>query len=224
MNNYTRAAICISIVTASFNLAAYANDKLRDENNGSNHSSRNHNSSLKVALWGDEFYKDDPEIKTQMIDQTIASLNAHKLDFTVFVADTKNGSTLCTDEAIGQEPMDIFNRLDAPTLYAPGDNEWTDCHRTSNGSYDPLERLGYLRSVFFSTNRTQGKDSIKVEHHDLLGQAYSGNSRFAKKNVEFVALHIPGSNNNLVATDKQCFNKSDRTQADCDAATAEYLA
>ena len=224
MNNYTRVALCVSIIATTFNLAAYANDNRHDENNGGDHNGRNHNSSLKVALWGDEFYNDDPEIKTQMIDQTIASMNAHKLDFTVFVGDTKNGSTLCTDEAIGQEPMDIFNRLDAPTLYSLGDNEWTDCHRTSNGSYDPLERLDYLRSVFFSTNRTQGRHPIKVERQGQLGQVYSENSRFVKKNVEFVALHIPGSNNNLVATDKQCFNKSDRTQADCDAATAEYMA
>jgi hypothetical protein len=224
MNYYTRATLCISIFAATFSLAAYASDNRHDENNGGDHNGRNHNSSLKVALWGDEFYNDDPEIKTQMIDQTIASMNAHKLDFTIFVGDTKNGSTLCTDEAIGQEPMDIFNRLDAPTLYSLGDNEWTDCHRTSNGSYDPLERLDYLRSVFFSTNRTQGRHPIKVERHGQLGQAYSENSRFVKKNVEFVALHIPGSNNNLVATESQCTKKSERTQADCDAATAEYRA
>jgi hypothetical protein len=42
--------------------------------------------------------------------------------------------------------------------------------------------------------------------------------------VEFVALDIPGSNNNLVATDSQCTKKSNRTQANCDAATAEYQA
>jgi hypothetical protein len=30
-----------------------------------------------------------------------------------------------------------------------GDNEWTDCHRVNNGQYNPLERLDYLRSVFF---------------------------------------------------------------------------
>jgi hypothetical protein len=68
-----------------------------------------------------------------------------------------------------------------------------------------------------------------------LGEAYSENSRFVKDNVEFVALHIPGSNNNLVATEKECINKSNRGAWDadnnapvpgtaCAAATAEYEA
>lgn len=181
-------------------------------------------SVLKVALWGDEFYSSDPGAKADMIDQTIRSMNRHGLDFTIFVGDTKNGSSECTDQAIGQDVIDIFNRLRAPTLYSLGDNEWTDCHRTNNGSYDPLERLDFLRSVFFSKNTTQGRRPISVERQGELGQAYSENSRFVKHGVEFVALHVPGSNNNLVATEKQCSNKSNRTQADCDAATAEYQA
>jgi hypothetical protein len=163
-------------------------------------------------------------VKAGNIEQTIKSMNSHHLDFTIFAGDTKNGHSLCTDSAIGQDVVDIFNSLNAPTLYTLGDNEWTDCHRTNNGSYDPLERLGYLRGVFFNKAKIQGLDPIPVKRQGTLGEAYSENSRFVKNDVEFVALHIPGSNNNLVATDSQCFKKSDRTQADCDAATAEYQA
>jgi hypothetical protein len=108
-------------------------------NHGDEHSHKP--SILEVALWGDEFYSDDAGVKTDMTDQTIKSMNRHDLDFTIFAGDTKNGSTLCTDQAIGQDIVDIFNRLKGTTLYSLGDNEWTDCHRTSNGSYDPLERL-----------------------------------------------------------------------------------
>ena len=183
-----------------------------------------HQKVLKVALWGDEFYNDDPSDKTTAIEQTISSMNKHHLDFTMFVGDTKNGHSLCTDQAIGQDIIDIFNSLKAPTLYSVGDNEWTDCHRTSNGSYDPIERLSYIRSTFFSSNYSQGKHPIRVQRQGELGGAYSENSRVVKSGVEFVALHIPGSNNNLVVTDKQCTKKSNRTQADCDAATAEYRA
>lgn len=184
----------------------------------------NRHSRLKVALWGDSFYNDDPAIKSKDIDQTIRSMNTHNLDFTIFAGDTKNGHTVCTDAAIGQDAIDIFNRINVPTLYSLGDNEWTDCHRVSNGSYDPLERLDYLRSIFFNKDTTQGVDPIEVERQGELGQAYSENSRFVASNVEFVALHIPGSNNNLVVTEKQCTKKSNRTQADCDAATAEFRA
>jgi len=188
------------------------------------HSARKQYGSLKVALWGDEFYNDDPDTKSIMVEQTIQSMNEHHLDFTIFVGDTKNGHSECTDSAIGQDIEDIFNKLNAPTMYSVGDNEWVDCHRTSNGSYDPIERLDYLRSVFFDKNINQGEHGFKVERQGELGQAYSENSRFVKHNVEFVALHIPGSNNNLVVTNKQCAKKSNRTQANCDAATVEYNA
>ena len=182
---------------------------------------------LKVALWGDEFYSDDPDVKADQIDQTIKSMNDHHLDFTLFAGDTKNGSTECTDAAIGDDVIDIFNRLKAPTLYSVGDNEWVDCHRISNGEYDPLERLDYLRQTFFDKDTTQGSHHpIKVKRQGPLGGLYSENSRFVKSDVEFVALHIPGSNNNLVATQDQCEKKSHRVFGgpECNAATAEYIA
>lgn len=149
-------------------------------------------------------------------------MNSHNVSFAIFTGDTKNGHTKCTDKAIGQDVVDYFNRINVPTLYSLGDNEWTDCHRTSNGSYDPVERLSYIRNIFFNKDTTQGPNPIPLTRQGTLGGKFSENSRFVKNDVMFVALHITGSNNNLVATAKQCTKKSTRTQADCDAATAEY--
>jgi len=190
---------------------------------------------LKVALWGDNFYAKDPAVKAAMADQTINSMNRHDVDFTIFAGDTKNGSSLCSDQAIGTVVVNIFNRIDAPTLYTLGDNEWTDCHRANNGSMDPLERLAFLRATFFSKATTQGLDPISAERQGALGEAYSENSRFEKNHVEFVALHIPGSNNNFVSSEKACTKKTGRAGRawdsvnnvpldECAAATAEYQA
>ncbi len=217
------------IASAVLPLAAQADEQRNNHEQQSKHSTEKHNENrhqhpLKVALWGDEFYNDDPAAKADQIEQTIKSMNKHNIDFTLFAGDTKNGHSECTDQAIGQDTTNIFNSLHAPTLYTLGDNEWTDCHRTSNGSMDPLERLDYLRNTFFSENKSQGKHPLAVERQGALGQAYSENSRFVKSNVEFVALHISGSNNNLVITEKQCTKKSDRSSAACAAATDEYKA
>lgn len=225
MKNFAQMTLLAVSIAALSPFAATADSKHGkhhdDERRGEHHHKHK---PLKVALWGDEFYSDDAAVKSILIEQTISSMNKHHLDFTLFAGDTKNGSSLCTDQAIGQDVIDIFDSLNVPTLYSLGDNEWTDCHRTNNGSYDPLERLSYLRGTFFSENLSQGKHPMAVERQGELGQAYSENSRFTKSNVEFVALHVPGSNNNLVVTAKQCTNKSNRTQADCDAATAEFQA
>ena len=190
---------------------------------------------LKVALWGDNFYNADPDIRAAMKNQTIQSMNRHRVDFTIFAGDTKNGSSECTDQAIGADVIDVFNSLNAPTLYTLGDNEWTDCHRANNGAMDPLERLDFLRATFFNKAVTQGLKPIAVERQGKPGQAYSENSRFEKDRVEFVALHIPGSNNNLVVTESQCTKKTGRVGRawdsannvpldECAAATAKYEA
>lgn len=192
-------------------------------------------SAFKVALWGDEFYSKDADVKASNIAQVVKSMNEHHVKLTIFAGDTKNGSSECSDAAITTDVETIFNSLKAPTLYTLGDNEWTDCHRGNNGAYDPLERLSYLRAFFFNKNTTQGTKPIPVVRQGALGDAYSENSRFVKNNVEFVALHIPGSNNNLVASEKECTKKTGREGRkwdsvnnapleECADATAEYQA
>ncbi|NJN58306.1 MAG: hypothetical protein HC879_12810 [Leptolyngbyaceae cyanobacterium SL_5_9] len=89
-----------------------------------------------------------------------------------------------------------------PLIYVPGDNEWTDCYRESNGSYDPQERLEKFRALF-----TQGDQSLGERTLHLTQQ--SENSQFAKfrenvrwryGNVLFVGLNVTGSNNGLGRT------------------------
>ncbi|MGH9721240.1 MAG: hypothetical protein ACRD8O_13575, partial [Bryobacteraceae bacterium] len=74
----------------------------------------------------------------------------------------------------------------------PGDNEWTDCHRNNNGFYNPQERLGYLRSVFYPSNLSLGQKSIALTRQ----AGYPENVTWRYGNIVFVGLNQPGSNNN----------------------------
>ncbi len=172
---------------------------------------------FRVAILPNELFEKGIE-KTR----TAESVNSHDVQFAIFTGDSKDGSSRCDDAVIGRGLREYFMRLRVPTLYALGDNEWTDCHRTSNGGYDPLERLAFLRKFFFSRNTTQGPGPIRVERQGEPGAKYSENSRFIYNNVLFVALNVVGSNNNLVATPEQCRKYSKRTRADCNAASAEF--
>ena len=67
----------------------------------------------------------------------------------VHVGDTKSGSTLCSDEVLGDQ-LGYLNSFEAPVLYTPGDNEWTDCHGEAAGGFDPLERLADIRDTYFT--------------------------------------------------------------------------
>jgi hypothetical protein len=109
-------------------------------------------------------------------------------------------------------------------VYIPGDNEWTDCHRTNNGGYNNLERLSYIRQAMFNTSESFGQKKLKLDHQGNLGKEYSENVRWMRGNVVFLGLNIPGSNNNKVSSDAECQNKSARSLADCTDDNAEYLA
>ncbi|AEH45929.1 hypothetical protein Thein_2080 [Thermodesulfatator indicus DSM 15286] len=173
--------------------------------------------SFKIAVLPNEII-DKGKIKTI----TINSINQSDIDLVIFTGDTKDGSSVCSDEVIGKKLIDYFNKINAPVIYSVGDNEWTDCHRVSNGSYDPLERLSYIRRIFFNKPYTQGKNHLPVDRQGKLGDKFSENSRLIYHNVMLVSLHVVGSNNNLVSSDKLCFKKSKRTWKDCEKATDEY--
>ena len=80
----------------------------------------------------------------------IEQINARKPAFTIHVGDFKSGSSPCTDTMF-KEQLDFLNTFEAPLIYTPGDNEWTDCHRDAVGKFDVLECLAKLRAMFFSS-------------------------------------------------------------------------
>ncbi|HTM49365.1 MAG TPA: hypothetical protein VL285_11805, partial [Bryobacteraceae bacterium] len=130
---------------------------------GSLFAQTDRNNQFDIALVGDVPYA--PTIGTGNskfqvypsleYNALIADINAHnKVAFTVHMGDIKAGDTWC----VGGNPKDpagmaniytanlaLFNSYANGVVYLPGDNEWTDCHRTNNGAYDPTERLAYLR-------------------------------------------------------------------------------
>lgn len=123
--------------------------------------------------------------------------------FSVHVGDFKSGSTLCSDEEFANQ-VDHFQRFKGAVVYTPGDNEWTDCHRSNNGKFDPLERLTALRQRFFTPGRSMGTQPMPVQNQSMVAPAfakYVENVRWVHQGVMFATLHIVGSNNNLESRD-----------------------
>jgi len=178
-----------------------------------------------VALWGDMPYvrPGTPDTETSRIGPLIDDINAAKVDFTIFDGDIKSGSSLCDDAAYTQA-AGFFRRFDAPMVYVPGDNEWTDCHRKNNGGYDPVERLAHLRKTLHASPSSFGRRPMPLERQGAPGGEYAENMRWSYGGVMFLGLNVPGSNNNLVKPGECLDSKSARTRKDCDAANAEYVA
>ncbi len=174
---------------------------------------------FSFGLWGDMPYakaNDGPKIPA-----LLNSINASDIAFSIFDGDIKDGSSKCTDN-VYTDALEMFGKLKKPLVYIPGDNEWTDCHRVDNGSYDNQERLAHVRKVMFPSLKSLGQTKMSLQHQGKLGEKFVENTRFTYGGIVFVGLNIPGSNNNKVIDDKDCKKKSSRTPANCAADNAEY--
>ncbi len=129
----------------------------------------------------------------------IASINQTRPAFSIHVGDIKSGGSLCSDEEF-ESQRQLFELFEQAVIYTPGDNEWTDCHRRSNGSYEPQERLRALRRLFFASDRSLGTAALSLQTQSTLmpeHAAFVENRRWWHKGVLFATVHIVGSNNNL---------------------------
>jgi hypothetical protein len=129
-----------------------------------------------MAVFGDEPYGTSPT-DTAEFNATpafIQSINDDaKVGTVMHVGDIHSGSQYCT-QPYDQSIFDLWTAFKDPLVYTPGDNEWTDCHKTkegggtyntgtgqidyvkdSNGNSvdyaggDPLANLALVRSIFF---------------------------------------------------------------------------
>ncbi|SHG41261.1 metallophosphoesterase [Cognatishimia maritima] len=149
---------------------------------------------FKFVVLGDAPYG-KPEDVFAPFEALIKQINERDPALIIHVGDTKSGSTLC-DKAMLDAQLGFLNSFKAPTLYSPGDNEWTDCHRAMAGKFDPLERLDYIRSNYY----TEPSKSFGMMKADIVSQADAGypeNTRLQIQDVMFVATHVVGSNNNF---------------------------
>lgn len=140
---------------------------------------------------------DVPYGSTQELAAMAEQINRQPVSFTIHVGDIKSGASRCSDEAF-LTVRSLFNQFEQPLIYTPGDNEWTDCHRRSCGSYDPLERLDKLRRLFFATGESLGKQKIALQTQgsDARHARHVENRRWQWGRLTFATLHLVGSNNN----------------------------
>jgi len=135
--------------------------------------------ALNFALMGDTPYSVG---EARRLERLIDELNAEPLAFVVHIGDITSGQGPCTDEWFEARKQQ-FARIRHPFVLLPGDNDWTDCHRSG---MDPLERLAKWRQLFCGSALT-----LEVQRG-----AYCEHVRWQVDGVLFVALNVQGSNNN----------------------------
>lgn len=131
-------------------------------------------------------------------ERLITRINATSPAFSIHIGDIKSGGTPCDDAAFAKI-LGYFDSFEQPLFYTPGDNEWTDCHRSAAGGFVPAERLARLRTMFFATPQSLGRTRLPYR-----SQAGGGtfpemveNALWSYQGVQFATVHVVGSNNGL---------------------------
>ena len=133
-----------------------------------------------------------------MFADMLKDIDREDLAFVVHIGDFKSSNSPCSDELFAKR-LQQFQSVQHPFIFVPGDNEWTDCHRSGA---DPLERLAKLREMFYPGDDSLGQRKLKLERQsaDSRFTEYRENVRWTIGPALFIGLNIPGSNNNLGRT------------------------
>lgn len=149
------------------------------------------------ALIGDQPYSAASEKATSDLLQTLNDDPA--VPWILHVGDIKGGGESCSNELLNRR-INQLESIQKPVMLVPGDNEWADCHRSSNGGFNPLDRLAYLRKIaFHQTSKLMPTAHPQIFLRPTL-QSQAGYPEHAMWTVAgtlFISLNIPGSNNNL---------------------------
>src|SRR5262245_23767731 len=204
----------LSVALASFIIAAVTTglatgDGLRERDDDDHDDGRG---VYAIGLWGDLPYSD---LQAQTgVPNLIADMNRPHLPFRAHDGDLKGGNstpnsvtpTTCAD-ALYMQALGFFNSLRAPAIFTPGDNDWTDCDRPSNGGFSSRERLDHERELFFNTPFSLGRRRLRQHvQTEPLCLGVNGfvpcveNRRWTLGGVTYATLNIQGSCNNLCDT------------------------
>lgn len=201
---FSTALLTAAIVTS---FAAIADDQRDDDRRVG---------KLTIAVFGDWPYRQNLLTNAPLL---VNSVNSDPdVSLVIHVGDIHSGSMACTSAGIlpplatanpgwNQSIYFQFQQFRVPVVYTPGDNEWTDCHKTKEfQSGDPLKELASVRSLFFAR---PGK-TLGLEDRDVYSQAkyfdpaFPTDAKFVENVIwedartVFLTLNMPGSNNDTL--------------------------
>jgi hypothetical protein len=142
--------------------------------------------TFSFGVMGDAPYNVLEEVQFRLVLQ---DLDAHDLTMVISVGDIFWRP--CSDEMY-LRARDQFNAIRHPVVYTPGDNEWFDCWEAGSGGYEPQERLGRLRQIFYTTPA----QSLGARKIALVSQPdFIENVRWTDHSFVFATVHLIGSSN-----------------------------
>jgi len=184
----------LTVIVAAAAMVASLGHRLSAKDDDDRHDDRD-GDSYTIGLFGDMPYN---ALGKAQYPALLSDLNHSHLAFSVFDGDLKAGGDGPCSDSLYTTALDNFNSLDRPLIVVPGDNDWTDCWgRYGPGTLpysDPEERLNFERVLFFSTDHSLGRQTLRLTRQTADG--YPENVRWKLGPVVYLGLNVQGSNDN----------------------------
>jgi hypothetical protein len=123
-------------------------------------------------------------------------MNAQQVAMIVHAGGIKGDTESCGDTLLNAR-LQVLDDSPTPLLYVPGETDWAECQKPSNGKFDAVERLNRLQELFFPLDTTLGRRTLPVvrQSDQALFRSYRENVRLVTGGVMLVGLNLPGDNN-----------------------------
>ena len=134
--------------------------------------------------------------------------------FIVYDGDLKGESEPCRDSLYDTRHQ-IFDTSRKPVVVLPGGNDWASCALAQAGSYDPVERLDFIRQLFFGDSTSLGQTPMNVIRESDVARfrPFRENVRWQTDGVAFIGLNAPAPNNHYLTAGGRNGEFEDRSVA-----------
>lgn len=119
-------------------------------------------------------------------------INQQKPSVVMHLGDLKSGQESCTNSLLSEHKSLLDQIYPGKIIYTPGDNDWTDCDRSSlTHSYNELDSLDFLIKLMYQTPPLLSRKLVKLKSQ----AAQVENALWINDRVAVSTLHIVGTSN-----------------------------
>jgi hypothetical protein len=134
--------------------------------------------------------------------------------FVVYDGNLKGETEPCRD-SLYDARQQIFDTSRKPVIMLPGGNDWASCGLSPAGGYDPVERLDFIRQLFFSDSSSLGQTPLNVIRESDVARfrPFRENVRWQANSIAFIGLNAPAPNNHYLSAGGRNGEFEDRSVA-----------
>ncbi|WP_244846781.1 hypothetical protein [Caballeronia sp. SL2Y3] len=147
----------------------------------------------------------------QMLD---AIARDRDVGFIIYDGNVKGPTEPCRD-SIYQSRRDLLDASRTPLVLVLGQHDWADCGLTHGGAYDPVERLDFVRQLFFADASSLGQNPLTLTRESDVARfrPFRENVRWQAEGIAFIGLNAPSPNNHYLTAGGRNGEFEDRTVA-----------